>query len=342
MCVRVTGLNGVNLRRFEFDYDTTWAAFFLDADLNVYSRYGGRDEEGPEARMNPESLLHTMREVLGLHAQGTSAAPAEPIHQPVPKESSTPEDIPLLKQNHNGCVHCHQAREYQILQEYHVGRFDREDLFVYPLPESVGLKLDLRHGHRIAEVLPNTPAGKSGFAAGDVIVRLDSVPVHSEFDIRWALHRSEPDQTLRVTVERTAGTAQERHTLTLTPPAGWRQTDLSWRKSMRSVPLAVGFRAYSLGRSQRKPLDLPEGRMAIQVISLRGGGLAESLGLEKRDVIVALEDDDRDLSFEELQSDLIRRYRPGDTVRVVILREGRRLALSGRFPEWHTEETSVP
>ena len=35
-------MNHVDLARFEFDYDTTWTSFFLDADLNVYSRYGGR------------------------------------------------------------------------------------------------------------------------------------------------------------------------------------------------------------------------------------------------------------------------------------------------------------
>src|SRR5262245_65884185 len=60
-------MNGVDLARFEFDYDTTWQGFFLDADLNSYSRYGGRDETSADGRQSKESLLTTMREVLEVH-----------------------------------------------------------------------------------------------------------------------------------------------------------------------------------------------------------------------------------------------------------------------------------
>ena len=33
----------MDLRRFEFDFDLTWYAFFLNADETIYGRYGGRD-----------------------------------------------------------------------------------------------------------------------------------------------------------------------------------------------------------------------------------------------------------------------------------------------------------
>ena len=65
--MRVTRLSGIDLNRFTFDMDVTWNAFFTDANLNVYSRYGGRDGGEPDERMSVSSLLRTMDEVLAEH-----------------------------------------------------------------------------------------------------------------------------------------------------------------------------------------------------------------------------------------------------------------------------------
>ena len=150
-------MNGVNLRRFEFDLDTTWNAFFLDEKLNVYSRYGGRDAGEPEARMSKQSLLQTMREVLAAHASRGKPAKKRllPLTQPIAAGTFRPRDIPLLRKNHRGCVHCHQVREYRLLQSGKEGRFTTRQLFNWPLPENIGLIFDRRHGHRVEKVIPN-------------------------------------------------------------------------------------------------------------------------------------------------------------------------------------------
>ena len=72
VCVRITQMNGVNLRRFDFDYDVTWNGFFLDEDLNVYSRYGGRDDGEPEDRLSKASLL--AGSLTGMHQLGFALA----------------------------------------------------------------------------------------------------------------------------------------------------------------------------------------------------------------------------------------------------------------------------
>src|SRR5436305_4826180 len=64
---RVTRLNGIDLNVFRFDYDLTWLAFFADADLFVYARYGGRLPGDADARLSREGLLHVMNEVLPRH-----------------------------------------------------------------------------------------------------------------------------------------------------------------------------------------------------------------------------------------------------------------------------------
>jgi predicted metalloprotease with PDZ domain len=352
-------MNGVDLARFDFDYDTTWHGFFLDADLNVYSRYGGRDETSSDGRLSKDSLLTTMREVLAVHerrreriaipprlrgANGVDGAVADIDHHPSPGSPATPHDIPLLKANHQGCVHCHQVREYRLLQSFYDKTFSREDLFDFPLPENVGLRFDRRHGHKIESVAPDSPAAKAGLCAGDVVTRVGDVPIHSEQDVRWALHRltslAEPD----VIVERSVAGPAPRDAVRVKLPlsGGWRETELGWRKSLRSVPLPMGFLAYDLGREERRSEMLPENVLFIKVVSIRAPGLAAGLGLEKGDLITALEGRQKDRSFEEFKSDLLRRYRPGDRVHITVRRNAKSVDLEGPFPDWHTTDTSVP
>ena len=42
VCVRLVQMNGLDLSLFQFDYDQTLAALFLNADGTVYGRYGTR------------------------------------------------------------------------------------------------------------------------------------------------------------------------------------------------------------------------------------------------------------------------------------------------------------
>ena len=40
VCVRIVHANGMDLSQFQFDYDQSWAALFLNADMTIYGRYG--------------------------------------------------------------------------------------------------------------------------------------------------------------------------------------------------------------------------------------------------------------------------------------------------------------
>ena len=348
-------MNRVDIARFEFDYDTTWAAFFTDSKLRIYSRYGGRDEHEPESRLSKSSLLQTMRESLAAHksarAMTTGGAgavpPAAPIWHPEPKSSTTPLDIPLLKKGHNGCIHCHQVREYSLLQAYHDQRFDRELLFTFPLPESLGIEIDRAHGHRVAKTRDGSPAADAKLRTGDIVIRCADVPIRSDLDLRWALHRLPPTSD-RVTllVDRQVASSDAstvRATeLQLSLPAGWRQSELSWRKSSRSVPSDWGFRAAALAKFERREAGLPESGLAIRVLSIKPRGLAKALDLQKGDVITALADDTRERTLDRLRSDMLRRFAPGDEVRLTVRRGEETLELRGNFPAWFIEETTVP
>ena len=45
VCVRVVHANGMDLSLFQYDYDQSWSAFFLNADRTIYGRYGTRSHE---------------------------------------------------------------------------------------------------------------------------------------------------------------------------------------------------------------------------------------------------------------------------------------------------------
>jgi len=60
-------MKGVDLSQFQFDYDLTWAAFFMNPDGAIYGRYGTRSVAGAMAHNSLESLKNAMKRALELH-----------------------------------------------------------------------------------------------------------------------------------------------------------------------------------------------------------------------------------------------------------------------------------
>lgn len=317
--------------------------------MNVYARYGGRDAESPESRLSKESLLHTMRQVLDAHElrrrEPDSAAAREAVH-PAPEKPVRPDDFPLIRKHHNGCLHCHQVQEYRLLQSYADGAFDTRLLFPFPLPENLGVTFQRDHGHRIARVEPGSVAEQHGLAPGETIVRAGKISVRSEEDFRWSLHRHRglPELVLEVESASVAGAPAPRRKVVLPLAEGWWKGDLSWRKSLRSYPVVWGFLGYSVGSEERRTAGLESDSLAIKVVSLRGqtGGVAQAVGLAKGDLIVGLEGQTRLLTLEQFKSELLKRYTPGDEIRLEVLRNGKLHKLQGRFPPWFTTDRTVP
>ena len=110
-----TYLRLVNIALFVYDYDQTWMAFFLDADLRIYSRYGCRDASSADSHNSAEGLFSTMVEVLAIHKEESGKV------QPPPKlpKAVVPTDLPELADlRYNGsCVRCHMVHETQYLRQ---------------------------------------------------------------------------------------------------------------------------------------------------------------------------------------------------------------------------------
>ena len=69
-------MRGVNLNVFDFDYDLTWAAFFMNANEKIYGRYGGRDAGEADAHLTLAGLKYAMRQGLTAYQREPNAMPA--------------------------------------------------------------------------------------------------------------------------------------------------------------------------------------------------------------------------------------------------------------------------
>lgn len=221
VCVRVLGMNEVDLSIFDFDYDQTWWCMFADADGRVYSRFGGRDDADPFGRVSLDGLKHTMRQVLDAHQSG-SFQPSPPIRKPITASQ--------LLGGKAGCIHCHHVGEGLVKSAKKTQKsLDPEKwYYLYPLPENVGLKLEIDAGNRVGQVAAKSSADKAGLRTGDVIRRIDAVPTLSQGDVMYALNQAPAEG--KATVQYLRG--NQILTVSLDLPLGWRHIDFSWRKSL--------------------------------------------------------------------------------------------------------------
>jgi serine protease Do len=301
---------GVDLRRFEFDYDLTWYVFFLNADETVYGRYGGRDATSAEARLSLKGLRYAMGQALEVHK-----APPPPL--PLPGDPVRPEDFAAAKR-HNGCIHCHNVNEFRRADLRALGKWDRESVWVYPLPENVGVTLDIDIGNQVKAVRPSSPAEKAGLRPGDLLAQLGGHRVASFADATYALHKAPAKGSIPVAWTRDG--REQSGAIELTD--GWRKTNLTWRPSMLDILPSAPFSGDDLTAEEKKRLGLPPGRAAFRQEEPVHSTL-KAAGIRAGDVVVGFDGRAVDGGFGDLLGHVRRNYLVGDTVTVDVLRDGK-------------------
>jgi serine protease Do len=304
----------VDLRRFEFDYDLTWFCFFLNADGTVYGRYGGRDASDAEARLSLKGLRYALDRALEAHK--SPPEPRRPAGKPV-----LAEDSPAAAR-HKGCIHCHNVNEFRRADAKAAGTWDRDSVWVYPLPENVGMTLDLDAGDRVRAVAPRSTAEQAGLKPDDRLTRLNGYPVASFADASYALHKAPAKGSIPVTWVRN-GTESSG---TLDLATGWRKTNLTWRPSMLDILPSVPFAGDDLIADDKKKLGLSARRAAFRQDDKVHSTLADA-GLRAGDVIVGFDGAAVDGGMRDLLGYVRRNYLVGETVTVDVLRDGKQVRI---------------
>lgn len=320
-------MRGVNLDVFAFDCDLTWAAFFLSADEKVYGRFGGRDAESADKYLTLPGLKHALRAALAAHKK-------EPKSKPPAEATSakTVEQFEAAKRlKPDACIHCHQVYDFRREQLKAAKKWSLDEVWVYPLPENVGLTVDPEQGDRVKSVLDKSAAAKAGLKAGDVLRSVNGVPVASFADIQHGLHRAPASGKVAVAWERDG----KGRSAALDLAEGWRKTDISWRTSMWGLEPGAYVHGRDLGAEDRKRLGLSDKALAFRQADFVPAP-ARAAGVRPGDVIVGVDDKALEMTMLQFNAYVRLNYKVGDKVTYNVIRDGKRvnvpLALPARGP----------
>lgn len=291
--------------------------FFASADGHIYGRYGGRDGTGPDARQSPAGLRYAMEAALAAHQRrAMGPIPPQEKHRPL-------EPIDLARGRRRGnCVHCHEVREMLNEDLKKDGLWNRDRIWRYPLPDNLGLVLEVDRGNVVKRVEADSPADKAGLQPGDVVQTLGGHSVNSFGDAQFALDHAPKSGTLPVRWQRGSETMHGRLPLA----EGWRRTDLTWRRSMQWVIPSARMSGRNLNLRERRTRGLTETQLAFWQ-QYPVSSQARSAGIQEGDVILGFDGKQLDLKSYDFLRYVRHNYLVGDKVIVDVLRGDKRLRL---------------
>jgi hypothetical protein len=342
VCVRLIQGNGLDLTLFQFDYDLTFAAFFLNADRTLYGRYGTRSSlKEAEAEMSMAGFRDALDGALKLHRGYPANRESLTGKQSLEPRFKVPEEYPSLsqfklkldyeKKEFNGCIHCHQVRdaERRLLRERSEPLSDRE-MFPWPMPDLIGLLLDPNRRATVKSIADGSPAARAGFRAGDDLISLTGQPLVSTADVQWVLHNADDGAKLPVLVRRD----DREVALTLELPTGWRRgADVSWRPTSWDLRRMAtgGLVLEKLTDEERREARVADDGLALRVkyVGQFGAHAAgRDAGFQKGDIVVEYDGVSKRLTESGLFAHAVQVRKIRDRVPITVLRKGERVKLT--------------
>jgi S1-C subfamily serine protease len=221
-----------------------------------------------------------------------------------------------------GCYHCHNVKEVLNADLERKGQWTRDSVWRYPLPENVGVELEVDRGNVVKAVRGESPAASVGLKAGDVLRRLNGVPLHSQADVQFVLDRAPKAGEVEVVWRRGGKTLQGKLAL----PEGWRRSDITWRPSMQYYVPSARLYGGDLKPQEKKALGLPAKRLAFRQQS-PVPSQPKAAGIRVGDVILGVDGKELEMEASDFIHYVSRNYLVGDRVTVNLLRDGKRLDL---------------
>ena len=343
VCVRLVKANGLDLSLFQFDYDLTFAVFFMNADKTIYGRYGSRSSVEQATRdISIKGLAASMRAALELHRDYPANRNLLTGKQPVESEYQSADDLPSLRGKYRAdldypgavtksCMHCHQVRDAQRQIYRDVGEpIPDRLLFPNPLPGVVGLQFDPATVATVRSVEGGSAADAAGLRVGDQLLTLQGQTILSLADIQWVFDGAPASGKLRAEIAR----AGQRQHLDIALAPGWRRnTDISWRVTSWPLRRMVtgGLLLEAATAEQRGIAGVDERGLALFVKHVGQYGAhaaAKKAGFRKGDLIVSFDGQRTQMSPSQVLAYGAQRTRPGQSIHVEVFRDGKRLTLS--------------
>ena len=321
MCVRITRMDDVDIGLFERDWNNTLYCFILNADEQIYLRYGGRDWTAPDSYLNLDSLELALRQGLDLHRRYRQGE-LKKVERPKPL---FPAQIPLLVErtiHRNACVECHLIGDFQNLHREQDGTLDKlRDLYRSPDIKRIGIYLDVPRGLVVKEARDAVRA--AGMKPGDRIIAIDGIPVWTFGDLQYRYDKVDRRaERIRLTVDR----GGEPIELPVNLPARWWWTDLTFRQS--TIEPRVYFGCRPLTEAEKRERGVPIDGFASEVTRVdEFVKMVKSHELRPGDIIVGVDGVERDELADTAELFIKLRKKAGDSVMLDVLRDGQRLQM---------------
>ena len=314
--IRLGRVDLSDLNLFEFDYDLTFMVFFLNAHEKIYARYGARDATDADARQSLEGLRYTMQSVLQAHKNHSTDF--------APLSSSKPFFVREETGVQGGhCLHCHQVKERINRKIVSDGDWSRDHVYRYPLPDNIGVILDVDRGNMVEKVISDSPAQKAGIRAGDRLAKIGTISVHSIADASFALDKAPLLGSLSVEYYRDGKLSKTNVLL----GENWKKSDISWRPSMRFLKPNFAVYGPDLTSQEKAKLNLEATRLAFRQ-SDQISEFAKTSGIKPNDIILGLEGQKMHMDVDQFVRKIQREYLVGDTITVEILRDNKPMRLT--------------
>ena len=349
--VRVVQANGLNLERFQFDFDLTFSVFLMNADGTVYGRYGSRSDRHDATRdISMEGFGRALEGALELHRAYPANREALLGKQAGRSKFPVPEEFPALRGKYTAkldyegkvvqsCIHCHQVRESERIIYRETGAPIPDNiLHPWPMPGVLGLHMDPKQRATVLAVDPDSAAHRAGFQAlegpeaspsPDILATVEGQTMLSTADIQWVLQNAPETGELKAVVHR-AGVPLP---LKLPLQNNWRRnSDISWRVTSWDLRRMAtgGLLLRDSTPEERKAAGVSETELSLFVQHVGQYGehaVAKKAGFLQNDIIVSIGGLTAPMTESGLLSHLLRNRTPGDKVGVRIARNGERMDL---------------
>jgi hypothetical protein len=314
--VRVIRMDDIDIGLFDHDWHNTIYFFAMNADGQIYLRYGGRDDRAVDSYLNLNSLKLALEKGLELHEEWKAGRlPAKPRPEP-----DFARNHPLLVERTIGrgsCVECHLIADYRALEKERRGELDKvRDMYLSPDIRTIGIALDAPKGLVVEKA--EGPAAEAGMLPGDRISHVEGVPVYTFGDIQH-----EYDKVDRAAVALHLSVERQGKTVDLTiglPPRFWLTNLVHRHWTVEPRPY---FRSKELTAEEKAALDLPENGFASKVTYVDGvAKLLHSHELQAGDVIAGVNGVREDAIANTAELYVRLRTKSGETSMLDVIRDG--------------------
>jgi hypothetical protein len=318
---RIIRLDDVDLALFDYDRYNTLYFFVMNADEQIYLRYGGRDSQSPDTYLNLSSLELALKKGLELHEQYKSGKLAR-TERPKPMFAR---EFPLLVERtfaRGQCVECHLVADFQNQHREKDGTLDKlTHMFRSPDLKTLGVFLDVPKGLVVKEA--KDAAAQAGMRAGDEITHWNGARVYTFGDLQY--HYDKLPRTAK-TVSAVVDREGKSIALTIQLPVRWWFTEIRYRQL--TVDPRVYFDSRPLTEAEKIARGLKPDGFASEVTHVDTlAEMMKSHQLKVGDVVYAVDGTETDEWAHTADLFIRLRKTAGDRVTLKVLRGTKKLEM---------------